>query len=227
MALLALTDDTGAIVSANAATANAYLTEQFATSHLADSGLAVSGNIETLLVRASSYLDRRFGNRFTGKRASGDQSLAWPRAEATDLDGNTVPVTAIPLSILRAVAEYAARLDELGTLVPDPVQVDEARRIRVTEDQSQLGSLSQRSRREYDTIRAPTAEDIAANPDLQWIQFPDIDALVNRYTSGSGGLIGIAYESGQDNFGYDDYGYWRGSYYYYWDYAYWGGGSFF
>lgn len=69
------------------------------------------------LVRASFYIDKRFGPKFRGSRLRRTQALMWPRLGAYDNDG--FYIDGVPLQIARATAEYAMRAAFYNVLAPD------------------------------------------------------------------------------------------------------------
>jgi hypothetical protein len=71
------------------------------------------------LVRATDYVEKRFGTRFRGKRSSKEQALAWPRMSAWDDDG--YEFEDVPTKLEHAVAEYALRAISVHELSPDPL----------------------------------------------------------------------------------------------------------
>lgn len=63
---------------------------------------------ETSIVRATDYIDLRFGRRFRGARRSQAQSLQWPRYSSVDNSGWLLDgVDIIPRQLQKACAEYA------------------------------------------------------------------------------------------------------------------------
>lgn len=73
---------------------------------------------EAALVRASDYIDQRWGRRFHGFRLTNTQSLEWPRSYAFDEFGSAY--LGIPTLLKNACAEYALRATA-APLAPDPV----------------------------------------------------------------------------------------------------------
>lgn len=106
--------------------ANAYDLVSSIDTHHADHGQTSWSDFttpekQTAIVRATSYIDKRFGRRFVGVRATKDQGLEWPRLSAFDQDGFLLSGSdAIPRQLLKAVAEYALRAAVCGILAPDP-----------------------------------------------------------------------------------------------------------
>lgn len=106
--------------------ANAYDSVSNIDAHHADRGTSDWTNFTTpekqqAIVRASDFIDKRFGRRFVGVRSTKGQGLEWPRLSAFDQDGFLLSdVDAIPRQLLKAVAEYALRAAVCGILAPDP-----------------------------------------------------------------------------------------------------------
>lgn len=104
------------------AAANAYISAAFADTYFLDRGnatwaaVATSALKEEAIVRATDYLDKRFGIRFKGVKQSSDQGLEWPRAGAVDNDGYVFDD--VPRNLEKATAEYALRALS-ATLAPD------------------------------------------------------------------------------------------------------------
>jgi len=95
-----------------AVVANAYVTAAYFTAHHTDRNVqqVVDGDysqaeVEAAIVRASDYIDKRFGRRFRGFKAKKTQGLEWPRFDAqSDED---YPLDGIPDPLAKATAEYA------------------------------------------------------------------------------------------------------------------------
>ena len=104
------------------AAATAYISEAFADAYFVDRGNATwaaasTGDKETAIVRATDYVDKRFGLKFKGVKQSSDQGLEWPRAGAVDNDGYVFED--VPRNLEKATAEYALRALSTSPLVPD------------------------------------------------------------------------------------------------------------
>ena len=101
------------------ATANAYASVSDADTYFEERGEAAwTGSDEAkeiLLIKATDYIETRFGARFKGEPEFPDtpQALAFPR---TGIDG----FTGVPTCLKRAAYEYALRAKS-GPLAPDPV----------------------------------------------------------------------------------------------------------
>ena len=74
------------------------------------------------IIRATDYIDKRFGKRFRGMRSNKSQALEWPRFNALDNDDFFLSgVDAVPRNLQKAMAEYALRAAQIGVLAPDPI----------------------------------------------------------------------------------------------------------
>lgn len=108
--------------------ANAYIDEAFADDHHTDRGntawaAGASGDKQAAIIRATDYVDKRFGQKFRGFKESRSQGLEWPRLSAFDNDDYLFNSTdAIPRQLKRAVAEYALIALQLGALLPIPAR---------------------------------------------------------------------------------------------------------
>jgi hypothetical protein len=106
-------------------TANSYISVGFADSYHLDRGnaawaLATEANRQAALIRATDYIDKRFGKRFKGWRQTKAQALEWPRLGAFDEDYHTLNgPDVIPRQLQKACAEYALRALTITTLAPD------------------------------------------------------------------------------------------------------------
>lgn len=119
--------------------ANSYIAEAFADTYHTDRGNAAWGTAatpdkETALIRATDYIDKRFGISFKGWRRAKQQALEWPRLDAYDKDGFAYDgIDIVPRALQRACAEYALRALVAAPLAPDPAVTF------ATKDNSQSG----------------------------------------------------------------------------------------
>jgi len=99
------------------ANANSYVDTAFADEYFADRGVtAWAGDAaakQGALIKATDYVEGRFGRRWIGEMANATQGLSWPRKD-TDFD-----IDEIPLKLKQACSEYALRALS-GPLAPDP-----------------------------------------------------------------------------------------------------------
>ena len=99
------------------AEANSYCAVAFADSYFADRGnalwaAATTGNKEVALIKATDYIEGRFGDRFVGDKATTEQALQWPRINS-DFASDVIPT-----NLKKATAEYAVRALS-AVLAPD------------------------------------------------------------------------------------------------------------
>ncbi|KKL22877.1 hypothetical protein LCGC14_2430990, partial [marine sediment metagenome] len=125
-------------------TANGYISVAFVdTYHLArrNAGWGLQAvDKESAIVRATDYIDQRFGQKFRGVRTHKSQALEWPRLDAFDDDDFAFSsVDAVPRQLQRACAEYALRALNIMQLAPDP-QLPFSTRDATGEGSTQLAS---------------------------------------------------------------------------------------
>lgn len=103
--------------------ANAYASVAFMRAHWAEVGITFAqadGLLEVAIIKATRYVENRYGTRWLGRREFPDtpQALSWPRLYVRQPDSCS-DYTGVPLPLQRAVSEYAQRA-LLGTnLQPD------------------------------------------------------------------------------------------------------------
>lgn len=133
--------------------ANAYDSVANIDAHHADRGTSDWTNFTTpekeqAIVRASDYIDKRFGRRFVGVRSTKGQGLEWPRLSAFDQDGFLLSgVDQIPRQLLKACAEYALRAAVCGILAPDPplpVPKQDPAAMGTRPEQAETGQLTRK-----------------------------------------------------------------------------------
>lgn len=137
------------------ADANGYISVAFANSYHAARGrtdwVALSdADCELAIVRASDYIDLRFGPRFRGTRISPSQALQWPRYGAFDNSGYLYSGDrAVPIQIQKACAEYALIASRVGELAPNPPSLNGKQSVTgvISGDTPPVGALlSERSK---------------------------------------------------------------------------------
>lgn len=121
---MAITVETGSGLSG----ADAYVSVAFVDAyHVARGNSALWDGFdtaakETFVVRATDYIDKRFGRRFRGWKKSRAQALEWPRNSAFDDDEYALSAEDdVPRNLEKACAEYALRAALVGVLIPDPI----------------------------------------------------------------------------------------------------------
>lgn len=74
---------------------------------------------EQCLIRATDYIDQRFGTKFRGYKLTSWQSLEFPRGDAYDNADRSI--SGVPRKLKNATFEYAIRAAEAFGLMPDPL----------------------------------------------------------------------------------------------------------
>lgn len=95
-------------VYTSVADADAYL-KAFAGNPAAWTGSTTEQKSEAI-VRATQYLDLKYGPRWKGERLSSSQPLDWPRSSVYDRAGRLLNSTTTPTAVRRACAEAALQL---------------------------------------------------------------------------------------------------------------------
>lgn len=116
-------DDLGTIVGANAYSTVAEFKDYHATRGNSILRFLTDEAIETAIVRATDYIDRRFGSRYSGCQKSLEQSTAFPRLNSRHSAGFSISDT-IPLALKQAVSEYALRTPTASTSLAPDLSVD-------------------------------------------------------------------------------------------------------
>lgn len=104
--------------------ANAYIDEDFFNVFHGDRGIDTGFSdteVQQHVIRASDYVDKRFGRRFRGDRLSHDQGREWPRTGA--FDDADYPLNGVPDALKFAIAEYtllSLQLDRNLAPMPAP-----------------------------------------------------------------------------------------------------------
>jgi len=99
----------------------------------------VSDEFETALVRATRYLDDKYGQRWLGSRTNEDQALDWPRLGVEDPDGRWLDDDIVPQAVKDACCEAALELLVRGDLSPS-VSPDDSGAVQ--SESASVGPLS-------------------------------------------------------------------------------------
>lgn len=187
---------------------NSYIDVAYADQYHEDRGNAYwtglsAPNKKTAMVRATSYIDKRFGRKFKGYRQNIDQNLYWPRIGAYDEDGYQYPN--VPKQLQRAAAEYALRAAIYMVLAPDPLrpvptqdmvtgeQATEVITGQVKSKRVSVGPISEST--SYESAQDVLARNIAAGTrdtqatimnDFNIPEYPEADLLIEELLNGGG-----------------------------------------
>ena len=115
---LTVEDGTG-LVGADAYISVANADTYFLASANATWAAATIPAKEVAIVKATRYMEKRFGTKWKGLIASSEQALGWPRRYVYDERGTEL-VDQVPVQIARACAEYAVQA-LINPLIPETV----------------------------------------------------------------------------------------------------------
>lgn len=99
-----------------------YIDETFADDYFTDrgntdwTGLSSTAKQQSL-IKATDFLDKRFGMQFSGYPNDRNQALQWPRLEACRQNGWWIQSDEIPKELKQATAEYALQAALVGELI--------------------------------------------------------------------------------------------------------------
>jgi len=156
--------------------ANAYVSIVDSEAYWADRGDTVWAGLtdavqQAAIIKATDYIDARFGPRFRGTKLVTTQGLMFPRADLYDEDGNEIEYdNGLPVPFINAVCEYAYRARS-ADLWNEP---ELNRKGRLVVERSKVG---------------PIEEDIryVFNRDVSQIKpVPGADRLILKYCIPSG-----------------------------------------
>lgn len=99
-------DGTG-VTDANAYIAVAGADTYFLERAVASWAAATTDAKQAAVIRATDYIEARFGQRFLGTKLTTTQGLSFPRDNLYDLEGTQIE--GMPRGFLNAVCEYAVR----------------------------------------------------------------------------------------------------------------------
>ena len=94
------------------------------------------------LIRATQSLDAIYRSRFPGTKTNGrDQTLEWPRTDATDAEDEVIDDEEIPTEVIHALCELALReLVEAGSTTPDLERGGAIKRLKAGSVEIEYGS---------------------------------------------------------------------------------------
>ena len=94
------------------ADSNSYCDIEFADTYFAERGRldgwpTDDAGKEYALIKATDYIEMKYGYVFIGYKNSSKQALSWPRKDAVTNNGTVYASNEIPLKLKRACCEYA------------------------------------------------------------------------------------------------------------------------
>lgn len=143
--------------------ANAYITVEFFDEYFTDRGDATivatpQADKQTAIVRATSYVDSRFGSGFRGRKRTREQALEWPRNDAFDNDGflYSDSTDAVPRLLQRAIAEYTRISIQIIPLIPIPALMSAVRDPATGTVSSQVSGQITKIKNKVDVVEEDT-----------------------------------------------------------------------
>jgi hypothetical protein len=188
---MALVKEDGTIVAG----ANSYANEADADAYQTDRGRvawleATTEVAEAALVRATDYIEGRFGLKFIGQRIGDVQTLSWPRKGAYYVaTGNAFPENEVPVDIVNACILYADQI-----IGPDGDDLEAMTELSVIPTVDPNGQVKMKKEK-VDVLEEQTEYAVGGQSGgtsaLRTIQpIPEADRLVRRWlrAGGVGGL---------------------------------------
>lgn len=192
---MALIKEDGSIV----ANANSYADESDADAYLADRGGVAWSEAdqdakEATLIRATDYIESRFGLNFTGEPLGDVQELSWPRSGARyPRTGNLFPDDEVPVDVVNATILYANQIIGDGS-------IEGITELSVTPEIDSSGQQVTRRREKVDVLEEEVEYSgaVSGSTSLRTIRpIPDADRLVRRWLRGAGrGIAGLTVRAG-------------------------------
>ena len=157
--------------------ANSFITIAWADAYFVDRGITAWAALtdtakEIALIKATDYIENRWGNRFLGRQEfpATPQALSFPRINVLYPSG--IFVTGIPEFLKKATAEYAVRTIS-AELLPDPTS--NASGFAISRFEEKIGPIEERTF--YQTTGAAP---VILRP------YPAADRLLAFYVSAAG-----------------------------------------
>jgi hypothetical protein len=154
---MALVVETGAgTPGANAYVSVAAADAYFEARNNAAWAAATDEDKERTILEATAYIDGTYQQSWSGRKATAEQGLAWPRYSATDADSYAIANNVVPTPVVNACCELAV-LALSKALQPSESRGGQVVRSRVgpIETEYASGAPSGRTYPFIDTILAP------------------------------------------------------------------------
>lgn len=140
MAAQFIAEDGTGLANANSYVALAYA-DQYFLDRAVTTWTGADAAKQSALVRATDYVETRFGDKFNGCKFSTTQALHFPTFSGTTDPGTGDKVPdAMPVKLLKAICEYAVRA-LTSELAPDPTT--DATGQRVVSKTEKVGPLEE------------------------------------------------------------------------------------
>ena len=187
---LAVEDGTG-LVGADAYISVANADTYFLASANATWAAAAIPAKEVAIVKATRYMEKRFGTKWKGLIASSEQALGWPRRYVYDERGAEL-VDQVPVQIARACAEYAVQA-LINPLIPETVYpIADGAPVpfgRINRKVEKVGPIYEET---YYSTGAAHASRVGSGSSLvdgdKVVQYPEADFLIGPFIKSTKGV---------------------------------------
>lgn len=179
------------------ATADAYISEADADTYFASVDNATWSGADTAakeqaIVKATRYMEKRFGNKWKGTIASSAQALGWPRNRVYDERGLELD-NQVPTAIARACAEYAVQAVQHGDLIPPVIYpVVDGAPVPFGRINRQIEKVGPIYTETYYSTGGAEATRVSSGSALvdanRMVQYPEADLLVSPFLRSTKGV---------------------------------------
>lgn len=146
---------------------------------------------EVAIVKATRYMEKRFGTKWKGLIASSEQALGWPRRYVYDERGTEL-VDQVPVQIARACAEYAVQA-LINPLIPETVYpIADGAPVpfgRINRKVEKVGPIYEET---YYSISGAHASRVGSGSSLvdgdKVVQYPEADFLIGPFLRNTKGV---------------------------------------
>jgi len=187
---LTVEDGTG-LVGADAYISVANADTYFLASANATWAAATSPAKEVAIIKATRYIEKRFGTKWKGLIASSEQALGWPRRYVYDERGTEL-VDQVPVQIARACAEYAVQA-LINPLIPETVYpIADGAPVpfgRINRKVEKVGPVYEET---YYSVSGSNASRVGSGSSLvdgdKVVQYPEADFLIGPFIKSTKGV---------------------------------------
>lgn len=183
--------------------ANSYSSVDFARDYSATRGRTefdalTEDAVEVLLVRATDYIELRWGQRFPGTKQVASQGLSFPVTGGYDAKGNKI--SGVPLVICRATVELAQRATGLDRLLPDPPSpfpskdtsggTADIKTGEVASETKTVGPLTKTTTYAHSGVQSARVVTSAHLSGITIQEYPEVVQMISTLIAGGAGGVG-------------------------------------
>lgn len=146
---------------------------------------------EVAIIKATRYIEKRFGTKWKGLISKSDQALGWPRRYVYDEIGTEL-ADQVPVQVARACAEYAVQA-LINPLIPETVYpIADGAPVpfgRVNRKIEKVGPLYEET---YYSVSGTNASKVGSGSALvdgdRVVQYPEADFLIGPFIKSTKGV---------------------------------------